>query len=41
MGCELPDEQLYRDGQLYGGLAYTSDALRSIFSGFDEIDDTG
>lgn len=38
MGCELPDEQLYRDGRLHGGLAYTPDALRSIFSGFDEID---
>ena len=37
MGCELPDEQLYRDGRLHGGLAYTPDALRSIFSGFDEI----
>jgi SAM-dependent methyltransferase len=38
MGCELPDEQLYRDGRLHGGLAYTPDALRSIFSGFDEIE---
>jgi SAM-dependent methyltransferase len=38
MGCELPDEQLYRDGRLHGGLAYTPDALRSIFSAFDEID---
>lgn len=38
MGCELPDEQLYRDGQLHGGLAYTPGALRSIFSGFDEIE---
>jgi hypothetical protein len=38
MGCELPDEQLYRDGQLHGGLAYTPDALRSIFSDFDEVE---
>ncbi len=38
MGCELSDDQLYRDGRLHGGLAYSPDALRSIFSGFEEID---
>ena len=38
MGCELPDEQLYRDGQLHGGLAFTADALRRIFAGFEEIE---
>lgn len=38
MGCELPDEQLYRDGWLHGGLAYTPQALRSIFSGLREIE---
>jgi SAM-dependent methyltransferase len=38
MGCELPDEQLYRDGRLHGGLAYTGEALRSMFADFDEID---
>jgi SAM-dependent methyltransferase len=38
MGCELPDEQLYRDGQLHGGLAYSPDALRQIFAGFDDVE---
>ncbi|HET7017030.1 MAG TPA: class I SAM-dependent methyltransferase [Streptosporangiaceae bacterium] len=38
MGCELPDEQLYREGQLYGGLAYTPQALRQIFAGFEELE---
>ncbi|HET9379926.1 MAG TPA: class I SAM-dependent methyltransferase [Streptomyces sp.] len=32
MGSELPDEDLYRAGGLQGGLAYTPDALRRIFS---------
>ena len=38
MGCELPDDQLYRDGQLHGGLAYTPEALRRIFAGFEEVE---
>lgn len=38
MGCELPDEQLYRDGQLHGGLAYAPEALRRIFAAFEEIE---
>jgi SAM-dependent methyltransferase len=37
MGCEVPDEQLYLDGRLHGGLAYTPDALRSIFRDFEEM----
>ncbi|MEV4877139.1 class I SAM-dependent methyltransferase [Streptomyces cyaneofuscatus] len=32
MGSELPDEELYRQGDLGGGLAYTSEELRDIFS---------
>jgi hypothetical protein len=38
MGCERPDEQLYRDGQLHGGLAYTPDEVRRIFGGFEEVE---
>jgi SAM-dependent methyltransferase len=38
MGSELPDEEFYRDGSLHGGLAYTPDALRWIFSGFTEVE---
>jgi len=37
MGSELPDEEFYRHAQLYGGLAYTPEALRWIFSDFTEI----
>lgn len=32
MGSELPDEELYRQGSLGGGLAYTDEELRGIFS---------
>ncbi|MGW1201591.1 class I SAM-dependent methyltransferase [Streptomyces cyaneofuscatus] len=32
MGSELPDAELYRQGSLGGGLAYTSEELRDIFS---------
>lgn len=38
MGSELPDDQLYRDGYLHGGLAYSPEALRRIFDGFTEIE---
>ncbi|WP_248965228.1 class I SAM-dependent methyltransferase [Sphaerisporangium perillae] len=38
MGSELPDEEFYREGRLNGGLAYTPDALRWIFSDFTEIE---
>lgn len=34
MGSELPDAAFYRDARLHGGLAYTPDALRAIFSAF-------
>ncbi|SOD64256.1 Methyltransferase domain-containing protein [Streptomyces zhaozhouensis] len=32
MGSELPDEAFYRDASLYGGLAYSEENLRWIFS---------
>lgn len=38
MGSELPDEEFYREGRLHGGLAYTPDALRWIFSDLTEIE---
>ncbi|GAA3795503.1 class I SAM-dependent methyltransferase [Sphaerisporangium flaviroseum] len=38
MGSELPDEEFYREGRLYGGLAYSPDALRWIFSDFTEVE---
>ncbi|MEU0159907.1 class I SAM-dependent methyltransferase [Streptomyces sp. NPDC006261] len=38
MGSELPDEELYRRGSLGGGLAYTSEELRGIFSDLTEIE---
>ncbi|MGW0824117.1 class I SAM-dependent methyltransferase [Streptomyces sp. NPDC002845] len=38
MGSELPDEAFYRDSALHGGLAYTPDSLRRIFSDLTEIE---
>lgn len=38
MGSELPDEQLYHDGTLHRGLAFTPDALRAIFADLTEVD---
>ncbi|MEU3370461.1 class I SAM-dependent methyltransferase [Streptomyces sp. NPDC006660] len=38
MGCELTDEELYRAGALGGGLAYTPEALRWIFSDLSEVE---
>lgn len=38
MGSELPDDDFYRDGRLHGGLAYTPDELRWIFSGYTEVE---
>lgn len=38
MGSEATDEDCYRDRQLFGGLAYTDDDLRSIFSWLDEVE---
>ncbi|CAM5573861.1 methyltransferase [Streptomyces badius] len=38
MGSELPDAELYLTGGLHGGLAYTDDDLRGVFSGLTEIE---
>jgi SAM-dependent methyltransferase len=38
MGSELSDEEFYRQGGLDGGLAYTPDSLRWIFSGYIEVE---
>ncbi|MGP4047485.1 class I SAM-dependent methyltransferase [Streptomyces sp. 2A115] len=40
MGSELPDTALYRQSQsqLHGGLAYTADSLRWIFSDLAEVE---
>ncbi len=38
MGSELSDADLYRHGRLDGGLAYTPDSLRWIFSGLTEVE---
>lgn len=38
MGSELPDAAFYREPGLRGGLAYTPESLRRIFSGLEEIE---
>jgi SAM-dependent methyltransferase len=38
MGSELPDDELYRERQLGGGLAYTPESLRWIFSDLTEVE---
>ncbi|GAA3392801.1 class I SAM-dependent methyltransferase [Streptomyces roseoviridis] len=38
MGSELPDAAFYRDASLHGGLAYTADSLRALFSDLTEIE---
>ncbi|MGQ0839972.1 hypothetical protein [Actinokineospora sp.] len=38
MGSELPDDEFYGLGRLDGGLAYTPDSLRWIFSGYTEVE---
>ncbi|MDN5383025.1 MULTISPECIES: class I SAM-dependent methyltransferase [Streptomyces] len=38
MGCELSDAELYRDGRLHGGLAYTPESLRRIFADLTEVE---
>lgn len=38
MGSELPDADLYREARLQGGLAYTPESLRWIFSDLTEVD---
>ena len=37
MGSELPDEQIYRDGELHGGLAFKPEDLRHLFPDFTEV----
>ncbi|MFI8999181.1 class I SAM-dependent methyltransferase [Streptomyces sp. NPDC053541] len=36
MGSELPDTAFYRDASLHGGLAYTAESLRTLFSSYEE-----
>ncbi len=38
MGSELPDAELYQQGRLDGGLAYSDESLRWIFSDLTEIE---
>lgn len=38
MGSEVDDLDLYREGSLAGGLAYTADELRRIFADLDEVE---
>ncbi|MBQ0988008.1 class I SAM-dependent methyltransferase [Streptomyces sp. F63] len=38
MGSELPDAAFYREGGLQGGVAYTPESLRRIFSDFTETE---
>ncbi|MEU9123114.1 methyltransferase domain-containing protein [Streptomyces sp. NPDC048506] len=38
MGCELDDAEVYRQAGLHGGLAYTPESLRGIFSDLTEVE---
>ncbi|MGW1893490.1 class I SAM-dependent methyltransferase [Streptomyces sp. NPDC002004] len=38
MGSELGDADFYRQGRLHGGLAYTPESLRRIFSDLTEVE---
>ncbi|MDX3357733.1 class I SAM-dependent methyltransferase [Streptomyces sp. ME01-24h] len=38
MGSELDDADFYRDFRLHGGLAYSAEALRHVFSGLTEVE---
>ncbi|MEU2156209.1 class I SAM-dependent methyltransferase [Streptomyces sp. NPDC019396] len=38
MGSELSDADFYRQSRLHGGLAYTPESLREIFSAFTEVE---
>ncbi|MEU0097910.1 methyltransferase domain-containing protein [Streptomyces sp. NPDC006267] len=38
MGSELPDAELYRTGAPQGGVAYSPEALRRVFSGLTEVE---
>jgi SAM-dependent methyltransferase len=38
MGCELPDQAFYQQSALHGGLAYTPESLRWVFSDLTEVE---
>ncbi|WP_237106789.1 hypothetical protein [Nonomuraea sp. MG754425] len=38
IGSERHDEDLYGDGELHGGLAYTPEELRRLFSDYAEVE---
>ncbi|MFF3541685.1 class I SAM-dependent methyltransferase [Streptomyces platensis] len=38
MGSELPDIEFYRQSRLHGGLAYSAESLRRIFSDLTEVE---
>ncbi|NUS15903.1 MAG: class I SAM-dependent methyltransferase [Streptomyces sp.] len=38
MGSQVPDADLYRDRRLHGGLAYTPQELRWVFSDMEEVE---
>lgn len=38
MGSELPDVEFYREARLHGGVAYTPESLRHIFSDLAEVE---
>ncbi|MGH3917393.1 MAG: class I SAM-dependent methyltransferase [Pseudonocardiaceae bacterium] len=38
MGCELPDADFYHHSHLHGGLAYTPESLRWIFSDLTQVE---
>ncbi|AQZ62802.1 Methyltransferase [[Actinomadura] parvosata subsp. kistnae] len=38
MGSDQSDEELYRDGELHGGLAYTPEELRWLFADYTEVE---
>jgi hypothetical protein len=38
MGSELPDADFYGQSRLHGGLAYTPESLRWIFSDLEEVE---
>ncbi|MGZ9929062.1 class I SAM-dependent methyltransferase [Streptomyces sp. NC-S4] len=38
MGSEIPDVEFYREAGLQGGLAYTPESLRAIFSDLTEVE---
>lgn len=38
MGLDLPDEEVYRERTMKGGLGYTFEKMREVFSDFEEIE---